>query len=315
MSKSIENQAQNYATVVGTLLDASVKEKETKSDKRPFRAATVTLRVNQAYGGKGEVSEIPISMIAMKFKKDGTINPAYENLGALKTDYQSAQQVGEAGASRLRFSGKSVNLRENMFADSRNVENVVSTWQVNATFFNEVRGSGETSVSNADCATFNVDIYLMSIARELTAEGEETGRLKIRGGVVQYGSKLDCFDFFVEDPTAVDHIERNWAINDTVNAMGRIRHISETVTYESENTWGEAIPRTSTRTKHELIITQGSDFALDDEKAYSPEDIKKLNADRNQRKEQIKIDARNKKQKKAVAAATTSSASGYEWEE
>ena len=315
MSKSIENQAQNYATVVGTLLDASVKEMETKSDKRPFRAATVTLRVNQAYGGKGEVSEIPISMIAMKFKKDGTINPAYENLGALKTDYQSAQQVGEAAASRLRFSGKSVNLRENMFADSRNVENVVSTWQVNATFFNEVRGSGDTSVSNADCATFNVDIYLMSIARELTAEGEETGRLKIRGGVVQYGSKLDCFDFFVEDPTAVDHIERNWAINDTVNAMGRIRHTSETVTYESENTWGEAIPRTSTRTKHELIITQGSDFALDDEKAYSPEDIKKLNADRNQRKEQIKIDARNKKQKKAVATATASSASGYEWEE
>ena len=38
MSKSIENQAQNYATVVGTLLDASVKEMETKSDKRPFRA-------------------------------------------------------------------------------------------------------------------------------------------------------------------------------------------------------------------------------------------------------------------------------------
>lgn len=311
MPKNVEMQATNTATVTGTLLDVSVREMETKADKKPFRSANVVLRVTQTYGGKTEISEIPISMVAMKFKKDGTINSAYENIGALKTDYRSAQQVGDVGASRLRFSGRSVNLRENMFADSRDPENVVSTWQINATFFNEVRGS-DTNVTNADCATFSVDIYIMAMSREMTVEGEETGRLKIRGGVVQYGRKLDCFDFYVEDPTAVDYIERNWSINDTVNAMGRIRYTSETVTYESQNTWGEAIPRTSTRTKRELIITQGSDFALDDEKSYSPDDIRALNADRNQRKEQIKIDARNKKQKKAAAAVPSTS---YEWEE
>ena len=312
MSKSIDMQSTNTATVTGTLLDVAVREMETKADKKPFRSANVTLRVNQTYGGKSEVSEIPISMIAMKFKKDGTINPAYDNLGSLKTDYQSAQQVGDVAASRLRFSGRSVNLRENMFADSRDPENVISNWQINATFFNEVRGNGDTNVSSADCATFNVDIYIMAMNREMTTEGEETGRLKIRGGVVQYGRKLDCFDFYVEDPSAVEYIDRNWSINDTVNAMGRIRYSSETVTYESQNTWGEAIPRTSTRTKRELIITQGSDFAFEEDKAYSPDDIRVLNADRNQRKEQLKIDARNKKQQKKAAAPVSS---GYEWEE
>ena len=118
----------------------------------------------------------------MKFKKDGTTNPAYESVGQLTSQFKSIQNYGYDEASRIRVNGKSGNISENMFV-GRDGEQVVSSWRINSSFFNEVRG-GEAP-GNADCATFNIDIFIMAIARELTAEGEETGRLKIRGGVVQ----------------------------------------------------------------------------------------------------------------------------------
>ena len=311
MSKSVNNPSSNAVTITGKLSDVVVREGTSKQGGKPYRAGTVTIRVDQTYGGKNEVSEVPVQFIAMKFKKDGTTNPAYESVGQLTSQFKSIQNYGYDEASRIRVNAKSGNISENMFV-GRDGEQVVSSWRINSSFFNEVRG-GEAP-GNADCATFNIDIFIMAIARELTAEGEETGRLKIRGGVVQWGGKLDCLDFYVEDPTAVDYIERNWAMNDTVNAVGRIRYTSETVTnYHSENSWGESIPQTTTKVKRELIITHGSDEAFDEDLAYAPEDIQVINADRNNRKEQLKIEARSKATQKATAKSAP--ADGYGWEE
>lgn len=315
MSKSIDNQSTNGVTIVGKLSDLVMREGTSKAGGKPYRSGTATIRVEQHYGGKDETSEIPVQFIAMKFKKDGTSNPAYESLSELN-NYKTIQNHGYDAANRIRVNAKSGHLSENMFV-GRDNEQVVSTWRIDSSFFNEVRGSQEAAPSNGDCATFSVDLFLMSIAREMTADGEETGRLKIRGGIVQYGRKLDCLDFYVEDPTAVEYIERNWSMNDTVNAVGRIRYTSETVTYHSENSWGEDIPKTSTKTKRELIITQGSDVPFDEELAYAPEDIQVMNADRNNRKEQLKIDARSRAAaKKAVpSAAAAVASSGFGWEE
>ena len=189
MSKSVNNPSSNAVTITGKLSDVVVREGTSKQGGKPYRAGTVTIRVDQTYGGKNEVSEVPVQFIAMKFKKDGTTNPAYESVGQLTSQFKSIQNYGYDEASRIRVNGKSGNISENMFV-GRDGEQVVSSWRINSSFFNEVRG-GEAP-GNADCATFNIDIFIMAIARELTAEGEETGRLKIRGGVVQWGGKLDC---------------------------------------------------------------------------------------------------------------------------
>lgn len=311
MSKSINVQSSNAVTITGKLNDVVVREGTSKNGGKPYRAGTVTIRVEQTYGGKSEISEIPVQFIAMKFKKDGTSNPAYESVGQLTSQFKSIQNYGYDEASRIRVAGKSGNISENMFV-GRDGEQVVSSWRINSSFFNEVRG-GEAP-GNADCATFNMDIFIMAMTRELTAEGEETGRLKIRGGVIQYGGKLDCLDFYVEDPTAVDYIERNWNMNDTVNVVGRIRYTSETVTnYHSDNAWGEAIPQTTTKVKRELIITHGSDEPFDEDMAYAPEDIQVVNADRNNRKEQLKMEARSKATQKAAKPAVETG--NYGWEE
>lgn len=307
MFKSTSAIATNNITVVGTLIDVTMREGTAKSSGTPYRSGSATIRVNQTYGGKAETSDIPLNFIAMKFKKDGTINPAYEDLGKFSSVYKSAKNFPIIEATRLRVSGKSGTLAENMFATQQDPEKVISTWRLNANFFNEARSEA------ADCATFNADIFIMQIEREMTSEGEETGRLKIRGAIVQYGQKLDVLNFIVEDPTAVDYIERNYNVNDTVNVVGRIRYTSETVELQSESTWGEAIPQTSTKKKHELIITRGSDEAFDEEQAYNPDDIRVLNEDRNNRKEQVKIDAKNRASKPASSKPATA-ATEYGWE-
>lgn len=312
MSKLTSNPSNNSVTITGKLNDVVVREGTSKVGGKPYRAGTATIRVDQTYGGKNEVSEVPVQFIAMKFKKDGTSNPAYESLGQLTTQFKSIQNYGFDQASRIRVNGRSGNISENMFV-GRDAEQVVSSWRINASFFNAV--GSDSMPANADCATFNMDIFIMSITREMTPEGEETGRLKIRGGVVQWGNKLDQLDFFVEDPTAVEYIERTWSMNDTVNVVGRIRYTSQTVakSYHSENSWGEAIPETTTQVKRELIITHGSDEPFDEDLAYAPEDIQVLNADRNNRKEQLKIEARSKATQKASKPIVETS--NYGWEE
>lgn len=318
MYKSIDTVAKNSVVINGTLLGMEIREGKTSALKgsKPYRAANATIRVNQHFGGRDEISEIPVSFIAMKHKKDGNDNPVYETLGKYGIEYKTAQKDGIENATQVNINGRRGNgaLAENMFCDSRNPETVISSWNINASFLNEARGN--SPASSADCATFDIEIFILSMDREVSPAGEETGRLKMRGGVVKFGRKIDCLDFYVEDPTAVDYIERNYSVNDTVNVVGRIRMTSETVTHDVQNSWGEAIPQTTTRKKRELIITHGSDEPYAEDMAYDPEDIRVLMTDRNALKETKKMEARNKAAtSKTSTSASKAPASGYDWEE
>ena len=68
MSKSVNNPSSNAVTITGKLSDVVVREGTSKQGGKPYRAGTVTIRVDQTYGGKSEVSEVPVQFIAMKFK-------------------------------------------------------------------------------------------------------------------------------------------------------------------------------------------------------------------------------------------------------
>ena len=165
----------------------------------------------------------------------------------------------------------------------------------------------------ADIASFNVDIFIMDMHDEISRDDEPTGRLIVKGGIVQYGGKLDVVEFIVEGNDAVDYISRNWNINDTVNAGGRIRFTSQEVKSSAvESSWGEELPETSTRMVRELIITRGSDEAFEDEFAYDAAEIKKAFNERKAMIEQMQIDAKKGAQK--TTASADAPASKYSWE-
>lgn len=301
MSKSISIQAGNKLNLAGKLMDVQFGDGKL-SDGRPYQRATVTIRVTQAYGGKEETSDIQVGMFATEFTSTGKQNPAWKSLNDLKL-MKTAQNVGIDNASNVRLTGAT--LQENNFV-SRTGQ-LINGWQIRGSFINEAKV--------APVASFVTDIYIMSMTDEVDREGDTTGRLKIKGGIVQYGGKLDVVEFIVEAPDTVEYISRNWEENGTVTVKGRIRVLSQEEEVQSSG-WGEDVPETTTRFVRELIITTGDDTCKEEDFAYDPVEIKKAFAERKAAIEQMQINARAAAPKQGAGSANAAETSGkkYDWE-
>lgn len=301
MSKSISIQAGNKINLAGTLMDVAFGEGKL-ADGRPYHRATVTIRVNQAYGGKPETSDIQVGMFATEFTSTGKQNPAWKSLNDLQL-MKTAQKCGIDNASHVRLTGAT--LQENNFV-SRTGQ-LINGWQIRGSFINEAKV--------ADVASFVTDIFIMSMDDEVDREGDTTGRLKIRGGIVQYGGKLDVVDFIVEAPDNVEYISRNWEVNGTVTVKGRIRVLSQEEEVQSSG-WGEDVPETTTRFVRELIITAGDDTVKEEDFSYDPVEIKKAFTERKAAIEQMQINARATAPKQGAGSANAAEASSkkYDWE-
>ena len=153
----------------------------------------------------------------------------------------------------------------------------------------------------------------MDMHDEVDREGDTTGRLVIKGGIVQYNGKLDVVEFIVEAPDTVEYISRNWETNGTVTVKGRIRVLSQEEEVQSSG-WGEDVPETTTKFVRELIITTGDDECKEEDFAYDPVEIKKAFNDRKAAIEQMQINARNSTTVKSSANAAEASSKKYDWE-
>lgn len=299
--KSISIQATNKLNLAGTLMDVTFGDGKL-SDGRPYQRATVTVRVTQTYGGKEETSDIQVGMFATEYTSTGKNNPAWKSLNDLKL-MKTAQNVGIDHASHVRLTGAT--LQENNFV-SRNGQ-LINGWQIRGSFVNEARV--------ADVASFVTDIFIMDMHDEVDREGDTTGRLVIKGGIVQYGGKLDVVEFIVEAPDTVEYISRNWETNGTVTVKGRIRVLSQEEEVQSSG-WGEDVPETTTRFVRELIITTGDDECKEEDFAYDPVEIKKAFNERKAAIEQLQINARASSVKQGAGSANAAEASSkkYDWE-
>ena len=300
MSKSIQIQAGNKLNLAGILMDVTPGEGKL-SDGRPYKRATVTIRVNQSYGGKSETSDIQVGMFATEFTSTGKQNPAWKSLLDLQL-MKTAQNVGPDNASHVRLTGAT--LQENNFV-SRTGQ-LINGWQIRGSFINEAKVS--------DVASFVTDIFIMDMHDEIKND-EPTGRLVIKGGIVQYGGKLDVVEFIVEAPDTVEYISRNWEVNGTVTVKGRIRVLSQEEEVQSSG-WGEDVPETTTRFVRELIITTGDDECKEEDFAYDPVEIKKAFNERKAAIEQMQINARATAPKQGAGSANAAEASSkkYDWE-
>ena len=294
--KSVQIQAGNKINLCGKLMDAAFGNGKL-SDGRPYERATVTVRATQTYGGKEETSDVQVGMFATEYTSTGKPNPAWKSIMDLK-HMNTAQNVGVDAAAHVRFTGAS--LSENNFI-SRTGQ-LINSWQIRGSFINEAKLS--------DVASFVTDIFIMNMHDEVDREGDTTGRLVIKGGIVQYGGKLDVVDFIVEAPDTVEYISRNWKVGDTVTVKGRIRVTSQEEEVQSSG-WGEDVPDTTTRFVRELIITTGDDEGKEEEFAYDPAEIKKAANDRKAMIEQMQINARKVAPKQGAGSAN---ATNYDWE-
>ena len=297
--RDLSVQAQNKINIVGKLLDVTFGEGKL-SDGRAYQRASLTIRANQTFGGREEISEVPVSIFATQYTSTGKLNPAWKSLQDLH-EYKTVQDVGFDNADKIRVTGCTIS--ENNFV-SRNGQ-LINGWQLRASFIN--------AASTEDVASFINDIFIMDMHEELDRNDEPTGRLVIKGGLVQYGGKLDVLEYIVEQPEAVEYISSHWNVNDTVTVRGRIRVTSiEEKPSGVESSWGEDIPEATTRYVRELIITKGDDEGKEEEFAYDPTEIKKGVNVRKANIEQMQADAKNGAAKKAAPAAQATNK--YSWE-
>ena len=301
MSKSISIQAGNKVNLTGILMDVTTGS-GILDNKRPYKRATVTVRVTQTYSGKTETSDIQVGMFATELTSTGKPNPAWKSLLDLE-QMKTAQNVGIDNASRVRITGAA--LQENNFVSRQG--RLITGWQIRGSFISEVKAS--------DVASFVTDIYIMKKIDEVDNEGTPTGRLIIQGGIVQYNGRLDVVNFIVENPDNVEYVSRNWDENGTVTVKGRIRVLSQEEEVQASGC-GEDIPETTTRFVRELIITAGDDECKDEEFAYDPLEINKAFKERKATIEQMEENARktSPKQGAAVANSADTASKKYDWE-
>lgn len=295
--KSINEAATNKFTIIGRLLDATFAEGKTK-DGRVWNRANFTVRTTQQYNGRTETSEIPLTLFAPQYTKQNTPHPGFKNIQELK-EMKTVQNYGEQEAAVIRTTSGQV--EENMFI-ARSGQ-LVNNWRLTTSFLSE---TGHAT----DIASFNVDVFILDMFDEVDRDGDPTGRLVIKGGVVQFGGRLDIIEFIAEAPEYVDYIQRNYNVNDTVNLGGRVRWTSvEEKRAAKENSWGESLPETSTHIVRELIVTRGSDEPFEEEFAYDPAEIRKAFNVRKANIEQLQFDATHS----GAQASSSGAPSKYSW--
>lgn len=236
-------------------------------------------------------NEIPVRMFSMKLKKDGSENKIYNSIVKYRDDFTSLAACPEDHpemASKVSITaGK---LGENIWVDPNSGEPRTG-FQISTNFLNKPRGEMEQG------AAFELSGVVLNKTRETDMNGDETGRLKIKFGVVGYNGKVDVINLIAASDNAVNFIESNWEDGDTVSLNGAVSINQSTKTWYEEQGFGEPIKRTKTETRKELIVLGGSPSGLEEAYSYDANDIKNALAERQARVEEMK----NKNSKKNAA--------------
>lgn len=257
-------QADNKVRIEGILSEVDIKTGESKKDKKPYVMGEIKIKVTQDINGKTEVMEIPVNMFATKNTRSGNSNPAYESIMKIKEEYTSIASCGnEDEASRIRIDRAEIG--ENAFYGNNGV--LVSRPRIRASFTNRIKKD-----ECQEKADFEAVIVIGNIKEEIRND-EPTGRLVVKGILVQYGEKVDVIDFIVASNDAINHIQTYWNEGDTVRVAGKVNFSSRTIHEEKEVGFGDPIIEDKTVSVRELIITSGSQSALDGELAYDADEI------------------------------------------
>lgn len=284
MLNIMETQSKNNVEIVGILKELEVEQKSTP-DGREYVSCKAVVKVDQEIGGIAVENEIPVKLFSMKMTNNNTVSKVYSGIIKYKDQFTSLAACPEDQpelASKVVLN--SAHIDENIWVDP-NSGDVRTGFSIGSNFMNLYRGSSEEFKPSA---TFEISGVVLNKTREINANEEETGRLKVKMAVVRYGDKVDVITLIAANENAVNFIEQNWEDGDTVNVNGAISINQSTKTWEEEQGFGEPIKRSKTETRKELIILGGSPSGLEEAYSYDANDIKNGLAKRQERTEKQK---------------------------
>lgn len=285
-------QAENRVKVEGILNEIDLRDityKKNGADTEAV-AGSITVKVIQKVSGEEKELSVPVHMFASKYTNKGTLNPAYESICKVKDEFVSVAAAGEDKADCIRITNGNIRMNEFYSQDGR----FISQPRINASFVNKIKR--ETMKMEA---SFIVEFVVSGMTEEIGTNGEETGRTVVKAILPQYGGRVDVVSFYAESDGVIDAINNYWETNNTVRANGRLDFSFQTQVITRDGGFGEPVEEYRTISKSDLIITGGSQEPLEDEFAFSHDEIQTALTERKTRLEAQKEKDMNKAPKAA----------------
>lgn len=226
----------------------------------------IKVLVNQTINGENVALEIPVYMFAPKLTNAGKPNPAFESIETVMTEYTSiASGAGEAGADKIRITGANIRMNEYYNAQGQ----LISFPRVNASFVSKATGEFRPE------ASWSLEFAVSSMDFVTDADGVEVEpkKLRIKVLVPQYGGKIDTMEFYATNPRVIDAITSYWENQKTYSAKGRLNFTSTTREIIEECDFGEPDVRVQTVSVSELIVTKGTQAAMEEDMAFAPAEL------------------------------------------
>lgn len=232
-------EAVSAVTVTGVLSEKDLKEVITDGAKS-IRGKLV-LQVSS-------VNFVTFPVFVNQKKADGSDNKIYASMETVMRDYHSVSEVGSDDADVVSVTRGQLNPRS-FVNDSGRHESV----NFRSNFFNRVNKNDYTPVAEVEA-----EIYIGAITREVYRrgenQGEETGRVVIKGWMPLYNDGIEPVYFIVTEDIA-DQIESEYAVGQTVTVYATIdnRRVEEII--EKPVKIGKPKKEVKTYYVNELVLT------------------------------------------------------------
>lgn len=194
--------------------------------------------------------------------KAGAENKAYAGIKTVMNDYRSIDAVGEENADKVRVNGDL-----NPYHSTQTGQDVLG---YKSNFFNRVIGEYNPH------AEFDVEMFIANITPEIDREGEETGRLLVKGWVPQYNNGVEPLTLVVPEDLA-DAVDSTFEVGQTARFYGDVINDRVVIKREVPVAIGKPKVEIKTITKNELIVTGATEpyeEGVSQEKPYPADTIK-----------------------------------------
>lgn len=229
----------NKVTIEGKLVKIKDNFATSKKSGKEYGQLELTVRT-------ADNEQHIVKMMAMKLKKDGTVNSQYTGLETVANEYKSVETHGEDLADLVSVVG---GLNKNHYV-SKTTGEVQSINVIDGRFCNRVEAD-----KYAPHTEFTLNAYVKSTATINNAEGD-FDHLKVVLVVPFYGEDMvEEFEMQLRNEQGADYVMDTYAPGTAGSFAGVLVNKVETETMvKSNGGWGKEITETKTKRTQRLEI-------------------------------------------------------------
>lgn len=285
------NLRQSNAKAISEGIVSEIDLKEVTEEGKKRIEGSVTIKTD-------DVNFVRYNVKVNEKTASGADNKTYAGIQTVMNEYKSIAQVGEDEADRVRVSGDL-----NIYTGAMDG---VTRVGYKSNFFNRLKNPDEMEQK----AEFTIEVFINSITPEVNSEGEETGRINVKGWTVTFAGVEPIT--LIADGDVAAAVDSTFEPGQTVEFYGDIVNNRIEKVTEIPVAIGKPRRKVETSYKNELIITGASEAyeeGVSAEKPYEADTIKAAIQERQNKLEEAKAKAQSG-QKSTSAAKPSAAAKG-----